>query len=677
MKKVFFLFLLLSGVATHKILAQVPYNTPFGQVKVEDLDAGHYEALGDSPVVLLLNYRAVGFSQTSTRPVLELFSLKRYKIVGAEGLKLAEQEVYINTEEETLVEIRAATYQVNPRGEVIAYKVRKNRIDKEKVGKNRFKYSFTLPVVREGAVIEVEVQTRTKNYQRIPDWDFRGKYPTVRAEHHAFIPNGFEYTRLLKGDMPDIASAVIPYAESRPNIGSQPFTDLRSTRMPSRRSPMSMYGDHEVFVMENLPPAVREAFTPVKTSYLPRIGYQLKRDLFWGNSGLRVFNGWEDLHRYVKKKYSPKKLKAEPEEWQNALSRSLKSRAKSDPRAFAEGLVRYVQKRVRWDSTLSHEVKKLRDVWDKGQGNGAEINLIAYELFQKNGFEAYPVFISTVDHGEVQPSLAYIDQFNHIILSVKVGDEMLLLDLVNEQESLDLLPERDLNQRGLMIGREGHRWIPLRHQNPSIRYTYSRFTLDESGKLVGQIEELHKKQSLADVEKQLEEVGKDPLAYWKNVQFSGLNATSFRSGTQAKSGVPETLKLVCEVSTSDFSEVSSDVMIVQPMLIRQLKENPFTQENRTTPVDLTHPIREAHLLGLEIPAGYEVVQTPRPTRVILPNGGGTFVYNITQMGNIIHVSSSIFLDQTLFLPQEYPNLKEFFKLVVSKHEEDIILARKK
>ena len=106
-----------------------------------------------------------------------------------------------------------------------------------------------------------------------------------------------------------------------------------------------------------------------------------------------------------------------------------------------------------------------------------------------------------------------------------------------------------------------------------------------------------------------------------------------------------------------------------------VSENPFPDSDRQVPVDLTYPLREAHLLGLRIPKGYEVAQLPQPIRVELPNDAGAFTFNVLNFNDIIHVSSSIFLNKTIFLPDEYEGIRVFFEYVVQKHAEDIVLKK--
>ncbi|MBD0260582.1 MAG: hypothetical protein ICV83_33105, partial [Cytophagales bacterium] len=46
-----------------------------------------------------------------------------------------------------------------------------------------------------------------------------------------------------------------------------------------------------------------------------------------------------------------------------------------------------------------------------------------------------------------------------------------------------------------------------------------------------------------------------------------------------------------------------------------------------------------------------------------------------QVGNVIQVTSKISLRKSLYLPEEYAHLKEFYHQIVSKHAEQIVLKK--
>jgi len=81
------------------------------------------------------------------------------------------------------------------------------------------------------------------------------------------------------------------------------------------------------------------------------------------------------------------------------------------------------------------------------------------------------------------------------------------------------------------------------------------------------------------------------------------------------------------------------------------------------------------MIGIRLPEGYEVAQAPTPIRVLLPNGGGSFTYNVLEMGNIIHFTSAININQTTYPPEQYAGIRDFFQYVVNKHQEDIVIRK--
>ena len=54
-----------------------------------------------------------------------------------------------------------------------------------------------------------------------------------------------------------------------------------------------------------------------------------------------------------------------------------------------------------------------------------------------------------------------------------------------------------------------------------------------------------------------------------------------------------------------------------------------------------------------------------------------FEYLIQNSGGIISLRSRVKIDHTLYEPAEYEGLREFFNLIVKKHNEQIVFKKKK
>jgi hypothetical protein len=53
-----------------------------------------------------------------------------------------------------------------------------------------------------------------------------------------------------------------------------------------------------------------------------------------------------------------------------------------------------------------------------------------------------------------------------------------------------------------------------------------------------------------------------------------------------------------------------------------------------------------------------------------------FEYRISHSNGRISFRCKLKFNRTLYMPEEYPNLREFFNMVVSKQNEQIVLKKK-
>jgi len=74
--------------------------------------------------------------------------------------------------------------------------------------------------------------------------------------------------------------------------------------------------------------------------------------------------------------------------------------------------------------------------------------------------------------------------------------------------------------------------------------------------------------------------------------------------------------------------------------------------------------------------GFEVDKLPKPKAISLPENAGRYMYNITQTGRVLNIVSNFQINQSIFVPQEYLNLREFYNQVVAKQAGQIVLKVK-
>ena len=128
----------------------------------------------------------------------------------------------------------------------------------------------------------------------------------------------------------------------------------------------------------------------------------------------------------------------------------------------------------------------------------------------------------------------------------------------------------------------------------------------------------------------------------------------------------------------DIKTDKEDIIYFNPMFGEAWKENPFKSAERFYPVEMPYTIDETYLLRLEIPTGYVMDEMPKQMVVKFnEDDDGMFEYRISESGGTISLRSRLRLKRAYFQPEEYEMLREFFNLVVKKHNEQIVFKKKK
>ena len=119
----------------------------------------------------------------------------------------------------------------------------------------------------------------------------------------------------------------------------------------------------------------------------------------------------------------------------------------------------------------------------------------------------------------------------------------------------------------------------------------------------------------------------------------------------------------------------SPVIYINPLFTSRTKKNPFTSPSRVYPVDFGVPFIENHIFTFVIPEGYKVEELPKNLTLALPGKAGLFNYQISSQDNRITLNMRMSVDKTMFIPDEYKDLKAFFDQIVNKQSEQIVLKK--
>lgn len=332
---------------------------------------------------------------------------------------------------------------------------------------------------------------------------------------------------------------------------------------------------------------------------------------------------------------------------------------------------------IKWNGVCSEftSTNALGLVFRNKIGNSADINLLLVKLLNRLDIKAYPVVLSTRENGQLSPIFPSLNKLNYTVCYVAVGDEKIVLDATEEKLPEGMLPERALNNSGRVIySKEKTEEISLVTDKKDIKKVFQQLKLNPDLTITG--ERVVSYQDYGAFEKRKDLAGFNSQSdYLKDCEskFSGLiiNNCEISNRDSIYKKLTENWSFRINRHVQDMG----DILMLNLNVFEQLHENPFKLEKRVYPVHYPYCSTQSNTVILKIPKGYEVSEIPSSTRVLLPNNAGSFLINYRTQNNTIVMNCKICIDKLVFLPEEYPLLREFFTQIVKKQAEPVILKR--
>jgi hypothetical protein len=309
---------------------------------------------------------------------------------------------------------------------------------------------------------------------------------------------------------------------------------------------------------------------------------------------------------------------------------------------------------------------------DDKNGNSAEINLILLSMLKKAGISADPVILSTRDHGMLPLTRASLSDCNYVIVRVMIDNKPVLMDATESNLPAGLLPYRCLNGKGMVVKTDSAEEIELTN-SPSGDNSIASLEIKE-GKLTGKI--LNKSTGLDafNFRQKVKEAGGQD-AYFKQLKEKAEGIEYLNYSYPKIDSLYSDVNKVYDVNIELNGDEDASIVYIYPMVTERMTKNPFSAQTREYPVDFGVPFNETYKLNLVIPDGYQVEELPKSKSIVLDDKTGIFNYQIAQMDNRVVLNMRFSIQKSLFLPSEYPNLKNFFDLIVAKEAEQIVLKK--
>ena len=654
----------------------------FGQLDPKDLTAAPFAGDSAAAAVVLCDYGTTRFEYINNDFQLVSERTTRIKILKKAGYEAATVRVPLYHQGESTEKISSLRGLTT---NLVDGKVVKTKLDlgtsafTEEVTPRLRVRKFTLPDVREGAVIEYTYAVTSDFFTNFQDWTFQSEYPVRWSEFRASIPEYFRYRKVIQGyhnmAVQTEDENAVQYATH--TAGGFSGGGYATQRESATTASVAARQTNSRWVMKDVPAFREEPFMTTAADYVDRINFQLAGMQFPGQAYQPVAGTWAKVEKEL----------LNDDNFGMQLDRAgfLKDQLQPlvarypDAGERAAAVRALVMGAVRYDGTNRYATTaSLRKAYDAHLGTAADVNLLLIAALRGAGLPAHPVLLSTRTHGHLNPTIPLLDRFNYVVALVPLAaDKDLLLDATDPLLPCGVLPERCLNQQGRLMMRDAaaSRWVDLAPTQRFVHYQQVSLALDAQGGLKGKVHEEHSGYAAVDARRELGSLGEKKYLAQKVAPHSGWTVPKLT--VTAREDVAKPLGLDYEFAQPAESEAIIGTFYLSPLRDFGSDQNPFRHDDRLFPVDFAAPQDETTLVTLTLPEGYELAELPKPAVIDLPEGGGRFLYSVAAgTPGTVQITSRLNLRKSVYAAAEYTSLREFYRLMLEKQNERLVIKKK-
>jgi hypothetical protein len=588
----------------------------------------------------------------------------KIKIYKKEGYEYANhsERIYVGGNGSERINVsKAVTYNL------VGDKIEKSRLGNdgefdEKVNKYWNRKKITMPNVKEGSIIEYKITISSPYISNFPDWLFQWEIPVNYSEYTTYIPEYFTYNVHQKGYQKlelskDGKSRTISY--SNPSDGR-----LENGTLQFNESIVK-------YMARNIPSLKNESYVNNINNYKTIIVHELSGTRYPNRPYENYSSDWETITKkiYDSENFGPELIKTGY--FEKDVDEVLKEITSKEERILA--LLNYVKSRMNWNEFYSVYCDEgVKKAYQDKKGNTAEINLMLTAMLRYAGIDANPILISTRYNGiSLFPSRT---SYNSVIVGIESQDSVIMLDATNKFTYPNILPVQDLNWFGRISRKNGSSAeIDLMPKSNSKDIVNIMATINEKGEVSGKIRDQYFDYNAFLFRQANNAISKESYIEKLEKRYQGLEIGEYAVQNSNDLSLPIIENY--DFTTTNAVEIIGDKMYVSPFLIFGLTENPFKQEKREYPVDFVYPDQDKFSVSLTIPEGYIVETLPQPKAIAMPDNLASFKYMISNNGRQIQLLYTHDTNQAIISSEYYEELKSFYKEIVEKQTEKIVLKK--
>ncbi|SHL22983.1 DUF3857 domain-containing protein [Flavobacterium saccharophilum] len=599
----------------------------------------------------------------------------RIKIYKKEGYDWATHEVwyYNNPNLSEKVSFNdAVTYNL-VNGKIEKTKIKSEGMFDEVLNKFRGQKKITMPNVKEGSVIEFKYTIRSLA-RMIREWDFQTSIPVNYSEFTTYIPEYYTFNSQQKGYVfPKVTvekNSKSIVLNSKERVSSGGFGG-GVTKTEFSTDKIDYMETKTTYIAENFPAIKDEAFVNNIENYTSSVQYELSMVKFPNETIKSYSTDWNSVAKtiYDYDTFGPELNKTGY--FEEDLKTVLAGKNTTDEKILA--ILNHVKSNIKWNKYTGYDCDLgVKKAYKEKTGNIGDINLMLTAMLRYAGLTANPVLVSTRANGiALFPNRT---AFNYVITHVETPEGSVLLDASDKYSVPNVLPFRTLNWYGRLIRKDGtSEEVDLMPKKSSNDMVFMNYSIDAEGKVTGKT-----RRQCTDYNALITRDNMDGVVQEEYLEKLENENNKIEVSEYERKNEKDILLPMIETYTfsgNNLCEMIGGKIYVNPMLFLTNRENPFKQEVREYPVDFGFPFTDKYNITIKIPEGFMVETLPTPAVITMEDNIGTFKFNIVANGGTLQLVVSHQINEPIVSTEKYEMLKEYYKGMVAKETEKIVLKR--
>lgn len=484
--------------------------------------------------------------------------------------------------------------------------------------------TFAFPNVEDGAILEYRYTQVHQRYSFLDPWYFQHDAYTLHSQFSVDLAPGFTYRTTFVN---------VPVWDQKPEEEISTYT----------------------WSVDSLPPLRDEPYMGAERSYMTSINLQLLsfKDQY---NDIEFGLNWGQLGEFISED-------ADDFGHDKNLIHDVAQTITGDKTTLEDKIIslyEFVRDSIETRSDINYsffDKDQAEELMEHRHGTAVEKNTLLVDLLRSLDVEAYPLMIGTRDFSAFNPNVHELRQFNHIICCLMCdSSRAATLDARDRSVAYPYLPPRDLVSGGLLLNGDKSAPVKLTHASrTSGAQLTSTVSLHPDGSAVCTTSvcvvgyEMNK----------FESVMRDTLSQ-KELMDEVMNSDDTKSevlSAKVNHDVEsDSLHFEFVFTLPEFATILDNNVFIKSSVIPMW--NPFTDDRRFCPVDFRYPFFRHCSTTINLPEGMKVAEAPPDVEKRM--NGGMYVRRSFWSDRSITVSAMLKIDEAVFTPREYPQLKRLF-----------------